>query len=66
MGPSQCQLRLLSAEDRIVYKQWLRRGLLFYSSAMALLILAAFISHVVTPPDVAGDTMRTASMSARK
>ena len=66
MGPSQRQLKLLSAEDRIVYKQWLRRGLLFYSSAMALLILAAFASRVVAPPEVAGDTMHTAAISAKK
>jgi hypothetical protein len=66
MGPSQSQLKLLSPEDRVVYRQWLRRGLMFYSSAMALLILAAFASHVVAPPDVAGDTMHTAAISARK
>jgi hypothetical protein len=68
MGPSQSQLRLLSPEDRIVYKQWLRRSLLFYASAMALLILAALANHVFTAPpsDVAGDTMRTAAISARK
>lgn len=66
MGPSQSQLKLLSPQDRVVYRQWLRRGLLFYSSAMALLILAAFASHVFAPPDVAGDTMHTAAISARK
>ncbi len=66
MGPSHDQLKRLSPEDRIVYKQWLRRGLVFYSSAMALLILAAFASRVIAPPDVAGDTMHTAAISARK
>jgi hypothetical protein len=67
MGPSESQLKLLSPEDRIVYKQWLRRGLLFYASAMALLILAAFANHVFTEPsDVAGDTIQTAAVSTRK
>ena len=68
MGPSQRQLKLLSPEDRIVYKQWLRRGLLFYGSMMALLILAAFVNQLfmATPLDVAGDPMRTAAISARK
>ena len=36
--------------------------------AMALLILAAFANHLFTaqPSDVAGDTMHTAAISARK
>lgn len=68
MIPSQSQLRLLSPEDRVVYKQWLRRGLLFYCSMTVLLILAAFVNQVFTaaPSDVAGDTIRTAAISARK
>ena len=68
MGPSQRQLKLLSPEDRIVYKTWLRRGLLFYGSLMALLIVAAFANQLFTasPLDVAGDTMHTAAISARK
>jgi hypothetical protein len=68
MGPSDRQLRLLSPDDRIIYKQWLRRGLLFYGSLMTLLILAALANNVLTPApsDVAGDTMHTAAISARK
>jgi hypothetical protein len=68
MGPSHRQLKLLSPEDRIVYKQWLRRGLWFYGSLTALLIVAAFANHVFTamPSDVAGDPMHTAAISARK
>lgn len=68
MIPSQSQLKLLSPEDWIVYKQWLRRGLLFYGSMMALLIVAAFANQLftATPLDVASDTMRTAAISARK
>lgn len=68
MIPSQSQLKLLTREDRIVYRQWLRRGILFYGSMMALLFLAAFANQVFTaaPLDVAGDTMRTAAVSAQK
>jgi hypothetical protein len=67
MGPSQNQLRLLSPQDRALYKQWLRRTLLFYTSLVALLALAAFADHLFTaPPDSAGDPVQTAAMSARK
>ncbi len=68
MIPSQSQLRLLTPEDRVIYKRWLRRGALFYGSMMALLIVAAFANHVFTamPSDVAGDKMHTAAISARK
>jgi hypothetical protein len=66
MGPSQSQLRFLSPEDRIIYWKWLRRGLMFYSTALALLVLAVAANHIVsTPPDLAGD-MRTATIAARK
>ena len=68
MIPSYRQLRLLSPEDRVVYKLWLRRGALFYGSIMALLIVAAFANHVFTAArsDVAGDTMHTAAIAAPK
>jgi hypothetical protein len=68
MGPSQSQLRLLSPEDRIVYKQWFRRGLLFYGSLMVLLLFAAFANRIFTaaPSNVAGDTMHTAAISGRR
>jgi hypothetical protein len=67
MGPSSNQLRLLSPEDRIIYKKWLRRSLMLYGTALALLVAAIATNHVFTsvPADLAGDT-RTASMTARK
>ena len=66
MGPSQSQLRFLSPEDRIIYKKWLRRSLMFYSTALALLVLAVAVNHLFTStsPDLAGD-MQTAAI-ARK
>lgn len=68
MIPSQSELKRLSPEDRIVYRQWLRRGFLFYGSMMALMIVAAFANQLftATPLDVAGDTMHTAAIAARK
>jgi len=45
MGHSESQLKYLSPEDRIVYMQWLRRGLLFYGTLMALLLFAAFANQ---------------------
>lgn len=68
MGRSVSQLRLLSPEDRIIYKKWLRRSLMFYSTALALLVLAVVANHVLISPssDVAGDNMQTAAVSARK
>jgi hypothetical protein len=67
MGPSQRQLRLLSPEDRITYKKWLRRSLMFYSAALALLVLAVAANHIVASPssDIACDAMHTAAI-ARK
>jgi hypothetical protein len=66
MGPSRSQLRLLSPEDQTIYKQWLRRGSLLYTSLMALLILAAVANHIFRPaPADAGD-IHTAAVSARK
>jgi hypothetical protein len=68
MGPSQHQLRLLSREDRIIYKEWLRRSLMVYGTALTLLVLAAAANHILTSPspDVAGDTMHTAAITAKK
>jgi hypothetical protein len=68
MGPSQSRLRLLSPEDRILYKKWLRGGLLFYGSIMALMVLAAVANHLVTsaPSDVAGEPMHTAAIDSKK
>jgi hypothetical protein len=68
MGPSQNQLRLLSAEDRVLYKKWLRGGLLFYGSAMAALVLAAVGNHMVTsaPSGVADEPVHTAAIVSKK
>jgi hypothetical protein len=68
MGPSQNQLRLLSPEDRILYKKWLRGGLLFYSSVMALMVFAAVANHIFTPvsSDIAGDPMQTAAIASKR
>jgi hypothetical protein len=64
MGPSQSQLRLLSPEDRILYKKWLRGGLLFYGSLMAALVFAAVANHISS--DMADEPMHTAAMTAKK
>jgi len=68
MGPSQSQLRLLSPEDRILYKKWLRGGLLFYGSIMTLMVLAAVASHMITaaPSDIAGEPLYTAAIASKK
>jgi hypothetical protein len=68
MGPSQSQLSRLSPEDRAVYKQWVRRGIVFYGSVVTLLICAVVANHLVTSAssDVAGDELHTAAISARK
>jgi len=68
MGPSQRQLRLLSPEDRITYKKWLRRSMVFYGAALTLLVLAAATTNLFTSPssDVAGDAMHTAAITAKR
>jgi len=68
MGPSLSQLRLLSPEDRALYKKWLRRSLWFYSSMLALLVFAIAANHIVTSvsSEMAGDTMHTAAVTAGK
>lgn len=68
MDPSQNQVELLSGDDRIVYRQWLRRTVLFYSSIVALLVFAAFANQMLTssPSDVADETMQTAAIAAQK
>jgi hypothetical protein len=68
MGPSLSQLRLLSPEDRILCKKWLRGGLLFYGSVMALMVLATVTSHMITsaPSDMAGEPMHTAAIASKK
>ena len=68
MGPSQSQWRLLSPEDRILYKKWLRGGLVIYGSLMAAMVLVSVASHVFTSasPDVAGEPLHTAAMTSKK
>ena len=67
MGPSQSQLRFLSPEDRIIYKKWLRRSVMFYSTALVLLVLAVAVNHLFTSTSsgLAGD-MHTAAIAAKK
>ena len=67
MGPSQSQLRFLSPEDRIIYKKWLRRSVVFYGTALVLLILTVAANHLFTSasPDLAGD-IHTAAIATRK
>ena len=67
MGPSSSQLRLLSPEDRIIYRKWLRRSLMLYGTALALLVITIAANHVFTPgsAELAGD-VRTAAITARK
>jgi hypothetical protein len=64
MVPSLDQLRLLSREDRIIYRKWLRRSVIFYSTAVALLVVAIAANHIFT--SVSPDTVQTAAISARK
>jgi hypothetical protein len=68
MGPSQSQLRLLSPEDRILYKKWLRGGLLIYGSLTAAMVLAAVANQTFAPvsSDVAGEPIHTAAMASKK
>jgi hypothetical protein len=68
MGPSQRQLRLLSPEDRAIYKQWLRRSMVFYGTVVTLLVAAAAANHFFASPssDVAGDTVHTAAITTKK
>ena len=67
MGPSQSQLRFLSPEDRNIYKKWLRRSVIFYGTALVLLVLAVAANHLLTStsPDLAGD-IHTAAIATRK
>ncbi len=68
MGPSQRQLRLLSPEDRAIYKLWLRRSVVFYGTVLTLLVVAAAANHFFISPssDVAGETVHTAAIAAKK
>ncbi|HET7889093.1 MAG TPA: hypothetical protein VFL62_22930 [Bradyrhizobium sp.] len=68
MGPSQRQLRLLSPEDRIIYMKWLRRSLMLYSTALALLVMAMVANHFFASAssEVAEDSMHTAAIASGK
>jgi hypothetical protein len=61
MSTSHRQFERLSPDDRIVYKRWLRGGLLFYGTLTALFIFAAFVG----PDEVAGKTQHAAEVLAR-
>jgi hypothetical protein len=67
MSTSQSQFERLSPEDRIVYKRWLRGGLLFYGTLTALFIFAAFANQIYTngPDKVAGNAQHAAEILAR-
>lgn len=67
MSASQSQFERLSPEDRIVYKRWLRGGLLFYGTLTALFICAAFANQIYTngPDKVAGNPQHTVEVLAR-
>ena len=67
VSTSQGQFERLSPEHRIVYKRWLRGGLLFYGTLTALFIFAAFANQIYTngPDKVAGNTQHAAEILAR-
>ena len=66
MSTSRSQFERLSPEDRIVYKRWLRGGLLFYGTLTALFIFAAFANQIYTNgPDKVGNTWHAAEILAR-
>jgi hypothetical protein len=66
MSTPESQFERLSP-DRIVYKRWLRGGLLFYGTLTALFIFAAFANQIYTngPDKVAGNTQHAAEVLAR-
>lgn len=67
MDPSQSRIESLSGDDRIVYRQWLRRIVVFYSSIIALMVFAAVANQMFSAPsDLAGDTLQTAAIAAKK
>jgi hypothetical protein len=68
MSQSESQLKHLSPEDRIVYMQWLRRGLLFHGTLLALLIFAAFANHSFRgmPGEVAAGKVHTAAATTQR
>lgn len=68
MDPSQNRVELLSDEDRLVYRQWLRRTIVFYSSVVAVLVVAAVANQMLTsaPSDIAGEPIQTAAIAAQK
>jgi hypothetical protein len=67
LSASQSQFERLSPEHRIVYKRWLRGGLLFYGMLTALFIFAAFANQIYTngPDKVAGNAQHSAEILAR-
>lgn len=68
MGPSQRQLQFLSPEDRVIYRKWLRRSLVFYGTALALLTLAVAANYSTSSQSADGgdEAMHTAAITAKK
>ena len=64
MVPSLDQLRLLSPEDRAIYRKWLRRSVIFYGTLTALLVVAIAANHIFTSGLF--DNVQTAAMTAGK
>jgi hypothetical protein len=66
MIPSQHQLRALPPEDRLTYKDWLRRFLFFYG-AIALCLGAVLAANVMGASRTAADeAARSALVAARQ
>ena len=68
MSPSQHQLRSLPPEDRLAYKKWLRRFLLFYGAITVCLGVAAAANYQITGASraAADDAAGSALVAARK
>jgi hypothetical protein len=68
MGPPQRQLQLLSPEDRVIYRKWLRRSLAFYGTALVLLMLAVAANYNAASQSADGgdEAMHTAAITAKK
>ena len=68
MSPSQHQLRSLPPEDRLTYKKWLRRFLLFYGAIAVCLGMAAAANYQIRGGSraTADDATRPALVAASK
>jgi hypothetical protein len=68
MIPSKSRFELLSPEDRILYRQWWRNGLLAYGAVVALLMFGVFTSQIFTKERArfASNASEIVSISVRK